>query len=408
MKKAIFAVGLSAVAITFALGTAQDQPTLKILGFKAGPELGAIPALNERFTKETGIKVEYEAISDASGYADVLRTRITSGDAPDVFMVHGKDEAKTFVPAGNMADLSGEPWVKTLTSSAASISKTGGKVYVLPLEFASLGLYYNQAILDEAGVKALPQTYPQFLAALRAVKAKGKTPFLVPGKDNWAFVTSLLMATELWRQNPEFTEATLSGKTKFDSSAWRSVFNNLVNLGKTGLLDMTLNVGIDNGQAMNEFKAGRLAFIAHGSWLVSGLKKDVPNLKFGFMGFPSGPAKAKPIGIVLAGSAWSISSKTKSADAARKYLAFWAQEKNLNQWLTSANAFSPLKGGDVPLPAEMKPFSEAASDDRIINFPVSDWPAGFQDVYAKATVEAMQGKNLKAILQGLDQTFYKK
>ncbi len=408
MKKALIGIGFSVAALTLALSNAQDQTTLKILGFKVGAELAALPALNERFTKETGIKVEYEAISDAGGFAEVIRTRFAGGDVPDVFMNHGRDEAKTFAPAGYMADLSAEPWVKTLTASAASVAKIGGKTYLLPAEFVSLGLYYNTALLEKAGIKSLPQTYSQFLSALNTSKTKGINPFLVPGKDGWAFVTSLIMATELWRTNPDLTEDMLAGKVKFDSTGWRTVFTNLANLGKRGLIDTTLNLGIDGSQAMNEFKAGRLAFLVHGSWEVTGLKKNFPNLKFGFMGFPSGPANTKPVGIVLPGVAWAVSAKSKNAVAARKYVAFWAQEKNLNDWLVSANAFSPLKGGVVPLPSEMKPFSDAAADDRAINFPLADWPAGFQDAYAKATIEAMQGKDIRTILRGLDQSFSKK
>lgn len=408
MKKRLLGIGIGIAVSSLMLVTAQGGSTLKVFGFKAGSELGAIPALNERFTKETEIKVEYEAISDASGYQTVLKTRVAGGDAPDVFMSHGKDDAKLYVPSGIMLDLTAEPWVKTLTSSAASVSKIGGKVYVLPLEFASIGLLYNQTLLSEAGVKTIPQTYPQFLAALRIIKAKGKTPLLVPGKDGWAFVTSLMMATDLWRTSPDLTDDMLAGKVKFDSPGWRKVFGNLANLGKSGLIDPTLNLGVDSGLALNEFIAGRVAFLVHGSWQVGTVKKTNPDLKFGFMGFPSGPANTKAQGVVLAGAAWGISSKSKQTDAARKYLAFWAQEKNLSEWLASATAFSPLKGGVVALPEEMKPFSEAAADDRTLSFPFSDWPAGFQDRYAKATVEAMQGKDLTKTLQALDQDFAKK
>jgi raffinose/stachyose/melibiose transport system substrate-binding protein len=408
MKKRIVGIGIGLAAATLMLVSAQDGGTLKILGFKAGTELGPIPALNERFTKETGIKVEYEAISDASGYTSVLKTRVAGGDAPDVFMSHGKDDAKIYAAAGNMLDLTAEPWVKTLTSSANSVAKVSGKVVVLPFEFASIGLLFNQALLNEAGVKTIPQTYAQFTAALRTIKAKGKTALLVPGKDGWAFVTSLLMATDLWRTNPDLTDDMLAGKVKFSSAGWRKVFSNLASLGKLGLIDPTLNLGVDNNLALNEFIAGRVAFLVHGSWQVGSVKKTNPNLKFGFMGFPSGPTNTKASGVVLAGGAWGISSKSKQTDAARKYLAFWAKEKNLNDWLTSANAFSPLKGGVVDLPDEMKPFSDAAADDRTVNFPFSDWPAGFQGAFVTATVDAMQGKDLTKTLKTLDQEFAKK
>ena len=408
MNKRVLGVGIGLLAMTLLLASAQGGVTLKVMGFKAGAELGPIPALNERFTKETGIKVDYEAISDGSGYGTVLKTRIVGGDAPDVFMSHGKDEAKIYAPAGNMLDLSAEPWVKTLTSSAVSVAKVNGKVYVLPLEFASIGLLYNQTMLSDAGVKTIPQTYSQFLTALRAIKAKGKTGLLVPAKDGWNFVTALMMATDLWRKNPELTSDMVEGKVKFNSAGWRTVFSNLSNLGKLGLIDAPLNLGVDSNLALNEFIAGRVAFLVHGSWQVASVKKTNPNLKYGFMGFPSGPANTKASGVVLAGGAWGISSTTKQAEAARKYLAFWAQGKNLNEWLASATAFSPLKGGVVSLPEEMKLFGEAAADDRTVSFPFSDWTAGFQGFFAAAASDAMQGKDITKILQKLDLEFMKK
>jgi len=354
-------------------------------------------------------QVEYEAVSDGGGYTDVLKTRLVGGDGPDIIFGHGNAEIKLYAPAGNLLDLSGEPWVKTLTSSAQSVSRVAKKTYSLPLEFASIGLYYNEGLLQEAGLK-VPQNYPEFVSALQVLKSKGKTPMYLPAKDSWVFTSALLMgANTLYRQNPDYDEALLSGKVKFDSAGWRTAFTRLISLGKQGYYDPALNLGIDSTQAMNEFTAGRAAFIVHGNWMASGVKKTNPALKFGFMAFPGGPAKSKPIGIVLGGVTLSVNAKSKNIQAARKYLAFWAQDKNLKEWLTSSSSFSPLKGGSTSLIAEMQPFAAAVADDRTINFPLSAWPAGFETPWSTTTVKTVfQGQNLTTALRGLDTEFNKK
>ncbi|ULH18018.1 extracellular solute-binding protein (plasmid) [Deinococcus sp. KNUC1210] len=399
---------LTATLAFLSVATAQTV-TLHVIGFKTGGELGALPALNAQFEQQNpGIHVEYEGISDAAGYDDVLRTRLTGGDAIDVFMGHANKDVRAYAPAGLALDLSREPWAGQLTSSARSLSTVNGKVAQLPLEFASIGLYYNKGMLDAVGAK-VPQTYPEFLVAVAKLKAAGKTPMLVGSKDGWGtFVTTTAIAANtIYRKNPNYDDVLVAGKTKFDSRDWQDVLSRLTSLGKSGAFNVPLNMGINGlDQAMNEFIAGNVAFVVHGNWNVATIKKTNPDLRFGFQAFPGGPAGSKPIGIVLGGSTWMVNAKGKNLDAARKYLAFWAAPNNLKQWTSAATAFPTIKGVSSTLPAEMSGFSDAVSDDRAINFPFQNWPrTDFQDIYIKGLQNLLLGTAPRSVLQTWDKEF---
>ena len=164
---------------------------------------------------------------------------------------------------------------------------------------------------------------------------------------------------------------------------------------------------MDSSQIINEFAAGRVAFIMHGSWITAGLKKTNPALKFGFTAFPGGPTASKPVGVVLAGTTWMVSATTKNAAAARKYLAFWARPENLRVWNSYGGAFTTLRAGSSDLPTEMQPFAAAVKDNRAINFPFSNWPrADFQDaVFKKGSAGILRGQSAQAVLRTFDQEF---
>lgn len=405
MLKATLALS---VALTLTGAVAQTV-TLRVIGFKTGGELGVLPTLNAQFEQQNpGIRVQYEGISDAAGYDDVLRTRLTGGDTIDVFMGHANKDVRAYAAAGVALDLTREPWAAQLTSSARSLSTVNGKVAQLPLEFASLGLYYNRAMLEAVGVP-VPQTYPDLLAATQKLKAAGKTPMLVGSKDGWGtFVTATAIAANtIYRKNPDYDDALVAGKMKFDSADWQDVLRRLSTLGESGAFNVPLNLGINGlDQAMNEFIAGNVGFVVHGNWNVANIKKTNPALRFGFTAFPGGPAGSKPIGIVLGGATWMVNAKSKNLDAARKYLAFWATPKNLKQWTSTATAFPTVRGVTSDLPAEMGGFSQAVSDDRAINFPFQNWPrTDFQNVYIKGLQNLLLGTPPRTVLQNWDKEF---
>ncbi len=408
-KRISVLLALGALLTTSVLHAQQTPVTLRVVGFKAGSELGNIPKINELFMQENpGLKVEYETIPNDT-YNAVMNSRLAAGDTTDVLFGRARENMLNWSKANLITDLSDQPWKNNLVSSAAAIARVGNKTYQFPTQVVGLGLLYNKTMLDSVGAK-VPQTYTEFLLACDKLKKAGKLPLLIGMKDSWGglLFSTLVAANTVYVQDPDFDAKVIAGSAKFSGPAWTSVLRVYDDLTRRGFFDPKINLGVGGAdQALNEFTAGRVAFVPHGSWSVSGIKQNNPSLQFGFAPFPGGRAGSKPRGIDLTGVTLMINAKSKAQDAAKKYIAFWAQDRVLKMYLEKEGAFSTLKGGTTSLPSEMSSFVQAVSDERTVSFPFQVWPnSGFQDIYMKGLKDYVSGTaTAAAVLSDWDRQF---
>lgn len=410
-SKLVFSLGMALVTGTWLAASAQQNTTLKVLSFASGDGAANTVAVNEQFMKENpGIKIEFEAIPDTAGYTQVLNTRLASGDGPDVFWSHDVAELRSICPTGACLDLSKEPWVNRMTTGARKFSTLNGKVFQFQSQFVGVGMFVNNDLLKQVGAK-VPETYPEFLTALAKLKAAGKTPLVVGAKEGWAPAMLSLMwaANTVYRTNPDYDDALIAGKAKFDSAAWRSILTGIMGLARKGYFDPKVNLGISGfTEALNELAVGRAGFVVNGSWGVGDIKKIDPNLKFSFIPFPGGPAGSKPNAIVVPGVGVMVNAKTKDADSARKYVNWLTQAKNYDKFRYGAiSTLKDVKSSD--LAEELTPFTDAVSDDRGVSFPLSNWPrADFQNVMTREMQRLFQGTDARSVLNIWDSEFKKK
>ena len=408
-KRIFVLLALGALVSTSVMQAQQSTITLRVVGFKSGNELGNIPQINALFTQENpGIKVEYETIPNDT-YNAVMNSRLVAGDTTDVLFGRARENMSNWVKADFVADLSDQPWTRSLVTSAASIARVSNKTYQFPTQVVGLGLLYNKTMLESVGAK-VPQTYAEFLVACDKLKKAGKTPLLIGMKDGWGALlfSTLVAANTVYVQNPDFDDQVIAGSAKFSGAAWTSVLRTYDDLTRRGLFDPKINLGVGGfDQALNEFTAGRVAFVPHGSWTVSGIKKTSPNLQFGFGPFPGGRVGSKPRGIDLTGVTLMVNAKSKAQDAAKKYIAFWAQDRVLKTYLEKEGSFSTLKGGTTNLPSEMNSFVQAVSEERTLSFPFQVWPnTGFQDIYVKGIKDYVSGAaTAPSVLSDWDRQF---
>ena len=127
MKKrvlSIFLAGLMVVGLVGCSGGSSDSSdggkeekkvTLRYVSWMTG---GEDKAIIEKFMEENpDINVEIEAL-DGTNYDKLLKTRLTSGDAPDVFLIQPNQYEK-FAKEGFLMDVSDQPAMETLKESPA-------------------------------------------------------------------------------------------------------------------------------------------------------------------------------------------------------------------------------------------------------------------------------------------------
>ena len=151
--------------------------------------------LLEEFTAETGIQVVYSA--PGTGYEELMKTRMASNDMPDVFCTHGWAVARYKEYTRPLND---QPWARDVKDSiAAIVTDNDDNLLVLPSNYTTFGVNYNADVLAEAGVNYEDIiTWTDFEDACEKIKAIGKIPIAMAGKDSW------LAAQPFQVMNPTF------------------------------------------------------------------------------------------------------------------------------------------------------------------------------------------------------------
>ncbi|MFD0693162.1 ABC transporter substrate-binding protein [Paenibacillus sp. GCM10027628] len=373
-----------------------DQPKkvveLKVSGFKSGSELGSIPEINDKFMKENPeIKVTYEGMPGGQ-FADYIKTRLAAGDASDVIMLHPGSEVVKYAKAGYLMDLSGEPWVQTFTKSTIGEASSDSKTYGIPNDMVLLGIYYNKAIFDKLALQP-PTNWDEFLAACEKIKASGVNPIAIGNNDGWMTLAALLemTATMVYGKDADFDAKLNARQVKF-AGTWDESVKNWYALADKGYLTPK-STGVSLEQAQQDFAQEKSAMYIDGSWSVGGIKSKNPNLKFGMFAMPANK-KGEPIVVSAStGTTWVVNAKTTKAEAAKKYMAFWAKEETLISWTKSQGAFLTLQGKKGEVDPVFDLIANSLASGKSQRFP--DW-----DQSTAANSEMMksaQGVYLKAL-----------
>ncbi|NCZ58023.1 MAG: extracellular solute-binding protein [Actinobacteria bacterium] len=113
-------------------------------------------------------------------YNAILSTALTAGKGPDIIQMRPYGGMANLSDAGNFLPLTAAdvPALKKLPAGilAAAQGYKDKKQYGLPYAVSALGIMYNPDILDQAGVRALPQTWAQLMEAFDKVKKAGFLP----------------------------------------------------------------------------------------------------------------------------------------------------------------------------------------------------------------------------------------
>lgn len=147
----------------------------------------------ERAEKNIDVSIKLEMpSSDQAG--QILKARLASNDAPDLFTLHAIADIPTFYKAGYLTDLSRQPFVGSLYGNVKKIVTYDRKVVALPLESLAWGYLYNKDIFNKYGLTP-PQTLDEMKKVVEKLKANNVTPFLLSFQESW--IPQLMMALSL-------------------------------------------------------------------------------------------------------------------------------------------------------------------------------------------------------------------
>ncbi len=355
-------------------GQPEETPLKVVLWKGGGNEEANIAELNRKFeTANPGVKVDFSYVKRGD-YDAYNNTRFNGGTAADVVMVDST-LVKHWGRAGLLADLSDQPWVKTVDEQLIPFSGVNTKTYQLIQEVAPVGLYVNNDVLKTAGITAVPSDWPSFVASLEKLKAAGKKGLLVGNKGGWSSANLIQLSSvgTVLAANPQWNEQYNDGKVTFNPD-WKEPLSRVQELVAKGLIDARAMMGIDPwGDGLDEFKSGQWAYTVQGAWQLADFTKG-GKFDLSLVPFPANAA-GRPVGYQFVGTGLAVNAKSKVPGVARKYLSFWAEPANLNRYLEAEAALTPLTEGKSPLPPQAQAFAVAKQEGRLRVAPPQYWEA---------------------------------
>ncbi len=290
-------------------------------------ELSRLEERLTEFEESSGIDVEVQQL-DIDTMRTVLQTQLRSQDGPDVInWGSGPGSGEALAEAGLLYDLTGayeeNDW--EVYDFAKERVTYDGKVYGIPGEMETVGLYYNAQILSDLGLEP-PRTLDELRAACQAVADAGLIPMAFGDQEGWpgSHLLSMALSSAL---GPDGMEALLAGETSWDSPEVIDALTFWQEANTNGWLGQS-PVSVDYDTMTAQYIAGEAAMIPTGSWFVNDLALAA-DFESGYVPFPAPDGE----GVFSSGlgSGPFVAANTDDPEGAIALLDFLVSEEH-GQW----------------------------------------------------------------------------
>ncbi|WP_372631812.1 ABC transporter substrate-binding protein [Cohnella sp.] len=363
-----------------------------------------MPEVNRRFEEENpGIRIELQT-APVDQFETVIKTKLASGDAPDIFTIFAGTKKDSLVKAGYLMDLSDQPWVARLTDTARETASKDGKVYGLPNRQNLIGVIYNKKIFNDLGI-AVPTNWDEFLEASRKIKDSGVVPLGLGLKDQ--FVTQMIpyaMApSAIYRDNPDFDKNMYAGTQQFTGSVWEQMMQDYMALNEKGFFNSDV-LGTSNDQAMQMFASEKVAMTVTLHGRIAAIKEANPNLELGMFPLPYAKAGESVWVSSMPSLFGGVYAKTKHPEEAKKYMEFLTRPEIAQFYLSSVNSFPAFTDVTVDLDPALKEMEEALKVGSYY-FLDAVWPNTVQLVMQQQIQSVFAGRPIPDMLKAMDKAF---
>ncbi|OCT15497.1 hypothetical protein A8709_15590 [Paenibacillus pectinilyticus] len=318
----------------------------------------AIAEVKKQFPNVT---ITPEAMANDNG--EQLKTRIATGDLPDIVDINGQTMPNV-VKSGSILTLdaffaANPAYVGKLAQNIVDnqLKYTDGHIYAFPRSGPTVDvLFYNKKIFEQNGVK-VPTNYPELLTAVKAFNAKGIVPITSFAKQAWpigAFFDIFTM-----RANPEGMMALSKGTAKASDPGYTDAINKMAELIKEGLFQKgAVTADYDTARAL--FYSGKAAMLINGEWEIPDSVKNLGDDTVDFLDvFPvTDPGKEDQNKMALPGgfemNGFAVSKNAKNSELAIQVAAAFTQAYQEVSFKTTGSTMTTIKTDGItpnqPLP----------------------------------------------------------
>ena len=276
--RALRLTGVALLALLAGMGTqsAMAQGKITILssmttGSATGDQMRKTVAA---FEAASGIDVEVEEINN-DDVDQVFEASALAGEEADVVILNLTPSSADWLPNGLVVEVSQyfDEWgfKDRLQPAAVDYWTNDNGMNGFPFLAFNWPIWYNMALLEKAGVKSVPATFDELVAATKALRAAGIQPFVLGGKD-W---TAQNFITWLGQQYipPEKAAEVFSGGKWCDPDVVKGL-DLLAAMRDEGVFIDNV-AGFTADQMTSTYFAGGAAMMPSGSWAYTNTPPEI-------------------------------------------------------------------------------------------------------------------------------------
>lgn len=345
-RLAIVGSMLGALGILVACGNGDGESSGKaeIEFFNQKKEMqGTLDEIIKDFEKENpDIKVKFTNVPDPG---TVLKTRISSGDIPDVINTYPMNvDFKEWAKNGIFEDLTGKEYLNNLTEGAAEAYALDDKVYNVPLTSNASGIYYNKTKFEELGLEA-PKTFAEFETLVNTIKDEKEVPFALAltQSEGWMLMGYHQLAWAVETDGGTAANEALRFSPKGAIKPSDPVFNAVADK-----LDLLANNPQKNARGASYddvvalFAKGEALMLPNGTWALPAINNQNPEFEIGMFPFP-GNNEGEELVVGGADLAVSINESSKNKEAANKFVEYLTTKEAMQKYYDVDGAPTSVK-----------------------------------------------------------------
>jgi raffinose/stachyose/melibiose transport system substrate-binding protein len=255
------------------------------------PTAQAVAAALENWEKEyPNIKIKVDHTTATSeAYKTKIKTALSSGQAPDVFIMSKGTFAQPYIEAGKLLKLNdylanGE--LDDMKEGIIDTASVDGGIYGIPFNMHVNGIYCNTELFEQNNI-AYPTTWDEFIDVCQKFSELGITPIAMGNKELWQGI-QLFEPILLSEGGYDYCTSAINGEDTFDSDWTKKSAEIMLQISQAEAFSKGVS-GLTFTEGAAEFAAGKAAMTINGTWGLSSFEgEDVAvNGKVKIISFPT-------------------------------------------------------------------------------------------------------------------------
>jgi len=358
-----------------------------------------LDALIKDFEKEYPyITVEADTVGGGQDYAGSFRSRMTSGNEPDIFNATGPTDIALW--EDNLEPLNDQPWIANCFDGTLDMMTTAeGNIYGLPYNIEGYGLIYNKGMFDTAGIDASAiDTLTELKTAFAVLEEKKSElgietvlSFSIGDSAWWTAAIHNFNVPFAMQENPlTFIEELNKGTKTLAGNDRMNGYLDMLDVFFQYSYDDLLTVSYDD--QVNNFALGKTALLHQGNWTATMLSELGSDLEIAFLPIPISDDPAWGNGSIPVGvpNFWCVNSQSNEDKkaAAKLFLDYIASSDRGAQFLEESNFIPALKNvKNQPSDQLSASILEYSNAGKTIPWTWFFFPTGFMDPAVKEAIQ---------------------